>query len=344
MKKIFILIIAIFISSISFAAGYKDIDNLDTLSIQKKRELSKLFYSKFTHDDIEHIGNLLTYLNDRYVYAIISFDTGRDIPISEENNNYLLKNRLSYDKVNYSSNYYADYGNNIKNLIETSTQIPCLGIDSKSNTLFILGLGFTPTYYKLYKKNKEHKKMALKYAPIIDNSLQIFSVPMDSSWKKAILSYRNLRAEWDHLDKTSKALLSKLEMSQKVSITDFKDIETLTITNKTDLMHWDEQLRMRLFDIPLQQLFSLTNLKIDTAKGYINDDEEKIAKVAKIFFSNSTRLIKYTTKQNTRDFYTQTTNRIKEELNENEYNELKSESQIALDWLRVPKKINIERP
>jgi hypothetical protein len=204
----------------------------------------------------------------------------------------------------------------------------------------VVAVGGLAGVYCIYKTIKKHGREG-EFLPIIDKSLEFFKVPMNGAWKKAILAYLELQKDRDqqiHLLTLFNEIIQKnldvipgkvLEFREKIR------------NNEIDYYKYDAMLRYYLFDQPLQILMLMTNLKIDLAKGVLNDDETKIMSAGRIF-GRCSRLIHYSSNQETRDLYTKTTKRIKKELNKNEYKEIDSIIQVSLDWLKEPSNMEIK--
>jgi len=346
---------------------------LDKLSIIKKREV---FDTKvdINNENIVEIANKFNYINDYYVYILMSLEK----PFGSNHSPVLLEYLSSNpDIINgkdatlyFEKNDYASYAQAIKKItielmkitnedakeitqvISIAANVGAIAYGQTIKKATIELMKVTSEYVKYvfpvfaipdsiyYYANKKYAYAREKEAKL-DELLSFFNIPMNKTWQKMILLYKSNQTEWGAYMKRVQSMYNTIQYDEQISPKNVLKFKGITLSNHQTHIQLDSMIRYYLFDLPIQHLSTITNLKIDAAKGVLNDNEEEMMDIGKVF-SRSSRLINYTALQETREIYAETAKRFKDELSENELKELDSISKILPDWLKEPPNIQIK--
>lgn len=216
----------------------------------------------------------------------------------------------------------------------------------KTNILFdILEKGFMPALFiaapggsyifgELWNwitaKRAERKKIdafivSLKQIKRKHNAL-LENAP-DSIWSFVLLSYaKTKKFNAEYLKK-----LNQFESFIRNSSLPYKRLQFLEnglLEIKQNAINYDNKIRSIVFDLPIFTIQAYSSALIESAKGIFDDDEETMME-AGLFFAKTASLINLAVDDSVRTGWTDIAKNLKSELSKNEYEELKTKSQMV---------------
>ena len=130
----------------------------------------------------------------------------------------------------------------------------------------------------------------------------------------------------------SLTLLEKLLKSPLFSEPDKSRLKALKPDLRSLFQSCSHLVGLYRIDLPIRIRLLCVSIAIDQGIGSLNDNESKIM-TAGVQMQHVASLLPHITDQQTAELFYDTWKRLKEELNENEFNDMKTRSKIQPDWL-----------
>lgn len=173
-----------------------------------------------------------------------------------------------------------------------------------------------------------------------ENAALLENAP-DSPWNFALLSYARLRRQSADYVK----YLNQFEIEIARHPVPYEKTRVLNdgiLSIKQELAAYDAKLRKAVVDIPVFTVQFYSKACIDSAKGIFSDDTAAVLEAGALF-ARTAPLINLAVDDNVRKGWTEIAGALKDLLNEEQYDELKSISQavnMMWDFDDVPRTIN----
>jgi tetratricopeptide (TPR) repeat protein len=209
---------------------------------------------------------------------------------------------------------------------ETEQNIKTVSVVALPTTYLITGSLISGVVaYEMYESYKEG---TTEEAYKVLLTLPTFKI---SQWKEATMDYSRLKTRY----RECMSLLDKyIQREKRDGLLTSNSLSRLTQANillENYFIYIDKIYRAFLFDSPMKLNLINFELRIKFAKSLFNDDEEKIQEIGRQF-SKLTPVLKYIVLDNTHRDWEMLAKNIKQELNDEEFQELKQEAKTLPNW------------
>ncbi len=326
--------------------------DLVAASLMKEKLIKELPPEFFEHKRLASVEYLFEYIFDDYMSFVSSIELGlfSDPFSSEETREYAgaslgKKRNLAHIKS------FVDYGKVLKESLDRLQPIieKVFGNQEKSwkdyaligaDVLFTGGIIHGVILLLDRSNNHEEMRNVLGRLPFYSSYA---GMKVDKNWENVLIAYKRLYAKAIEYNKLRDLLVDKVKSLPNWDLNFIRSFDSNSMTVEARLLHFDKRARNYVFDLPITGFIYKANIEIELATGLMNDDEEKIMESG-VAFSKITPFIGYCVSDNTAKAVIEVLKRYKSELSSKEYEQMKSQSMMMVDFLKMPNKVEYSWP